>query len=274
MYKLLLATDRPEVLEAFQAYAGWETMGFRAPRIVTSVNAALKSLKEHHTDAIAFSFAGRDDEAMLMEHLRAFYPLLPIFTAANTLAELQAILQELRLLLSRVNADFSNDDFSAADIMQVCRHEFFRALLEGRVEGEDSVRRCLRLLRSRMDPDKPCVLAELSIPGESDFLKGRWHYGTERLEIALRNFFGVELMGMRMLVAVLPDERIFLLAGSMVGAQTTDSMTGVVTSHAQECIEHVQEYLHLDLTIRNIRVVPRLAELARKEERNGGNGTF
>ncbi|MCH5288078.1 MAG: hypothetical protein J1E43_11735 [Christensenellaceae bacterium] len=273
MYKLLLATDRPEVLEAFNAFTAWESMGFRAPRIVTSVNAALKSLKEHHADAIAFSF-GEQDEAMLMEHLRTFYPLLPIFTAAQNPGALTAVLQELRLLLSRMNSDFSNDDFSAADMLQICRHELFRALLEGRVTGEESLRRCLRLLRSRIDPDKPCVLAELSMPADSDFLKGRWHYGTERLEVALRNFFGVELAGMRMLVCVLPDERIFLLAGGMVGAQTADSMTGVVSRHAQECIEHVSEYLHLDLTITNIRVMPRLAELARKEERNSGNGNF
>ena len=79
MYKLLLATDRQEIIEVFNAVKSWEIMGFRAPRIVTSVNGALKSLKEHHADAIAFQFAGQD-EAMLMEHLRTFYPLLPIFT--------------------------------------------------------------------------------------------------------------------------------------------------------------------------------------------------
>lgn len=273
MYKLLLATDRPEVVEAFGAVTEWESMGFRAPRIVTTVNAALKSLKEHHADAIAFSFAGQD-EALLMEHLRTFYPQLPIFAAADTPGVLTEVLQELRLLLSRIYADFSNDDFSVADMLQICRHEFFRALLEGRVTGEENVRRWLRLLRSRYDPDKPCVLVELSMPGGGDFLKGRWHYGTERLEVALRNFFGVELEGLRMLVAVLPDERVFLLAGSMLGMQANDSMTGVVAAHAQACIEHVREYLHLDLTITNIRVSPRLAELARKEERNMGNGNF
>ena len=273
MYKLLLATDRQEVLGAFNAVTAWESMGFRVPRIVNSVNAAVKSLKEHHADAIAFSFVEQDD-SMLMEHLRTFYPLLPIFTAAGTVGELLSVLHELRLLLNRTHADFSNDNFGEADMMQLCRHEFFRALLQGRIMGEEDVRRRLLLLRSKMEADKPGVLLELSMPGDSDFLKGRWHYGAERLEIALHNFFGVELAGMRMVVSVLPDERIFLLAGAMRGMSDTESMTGTVTSHAQECIEHVREYLDLDLTITNIRVLPRLAELARKEERTMSNGNF
>ena len=273
MYKLLLATDRQDVIEAFNAVKSWESMGFRAPRVVNSVNGALKSLKEHHADAIAFQFA-EQDEAMLMEHLRTFYPLLPIFTATASSGELMKVLQELRMLLNRTHADFSNDNFGEEDMMRLCRHEFFRALLLGQVEGEESVRRRLKLLRSQMDPDKPCALIELSMPSDSDFLKGRWHYGPDRLEVALRNFFGVELAGMRMLVAVLPDERIFLLAGSMWGAQNTESMTGIVSQHAQESIEHVREYLDLELTITNIRVMPKLTELARKEERTMGNGNF
>ena len=273
MYKLLLATDRPEIIEAFGEVTAWESLGFRTPRMVTSVSGAVKSLSEHHADAIAFNFAQKD-EAMLMEHLWTFHPLLPIVKATAVPGELISEVNELRVLLNRMRADFSNDDFSYDDMLQLCRHEFFRALLQGQVMDAEGVRRRLLLLRSRMDADKPCVLVELKMPENGDFLRGRWHYGPERLEIALRNFFGVELSGMRMLVAVLPDERIFLLAGAMRGAALTESMTGVVTHHAQECIEHVREYLDLDLTITNIRVLPRLVDLARKEERTMGNGNF
>ena len=273
MYKLLLATDRAEVLEAFNAVTAWESMGFRAPRIVTSVNGAIRSLGEHHADAIAFSFK-EQDEGMLMDHLMVFHPNLPIFSAETTPGGLDAVLRELRMLLNRTHSDFSNADFGEADMLQICRHEFFRALLQDRVTGEESVSRGLRLLRSKMDPDRPCVIVELAMPQDSDFLKGRWHYGTERLEIALRNFFGVEIAGMRMVAAVLPDERIYLVAGAMRGAQQPESITGVVTAHVQECIEHVKEYLHLDLTMKNIRVLPHLRELARREERMMGNGNF
>ena len=152
-------------------------------------------------------------------------------------------------------------------MMQLCRHEFFRALLGGKITDQSAVIRRMRLLRSRMDPTRSCVVVELTMPEGDSYLKGRWHYGTERLEVALRNFFGVELNGMRMLVSVLPDERIFLLACPMLGesAEQEDSMTGLVSSHAQECIGLVSEYLGLNLSISGIRVLPNLSSLAAGE---------
>jgi len=120
----------------------------------------------------------------------------------------------------------------------------------------------MRLLRSRMAWDKPCVVLQLVEAQHSDYFHGRWHYGAERLEVALRNFFGVELEGMRMLVSVLPDERVFLLACPMLGEEASDSMTGLVSSHAQDCMEHVREYLDLDLKIASIRVLSALTDLA------------
>jgi len=129
-----------------------------------------------------------------------------------------------------------------------------------------------------MAADQPCVVVELSTAAGDNYIKGRWHYGVDRLEVALRNFFGVELEGMRILVSVLPGERIFLLACPMVGAQASDSMTGLVSTHAQECMDHVREYLDLDLHISNIRVLPALTALASQahEKKTGreANGPF
>lgn len=273
MYRLLLATDKSEIINAFNAVDNWERMGFRNPRIVTSLSGAVNNLKHHPVDAVAFDLPDAD-ETVLMDHLAAKYPTLPILTADRNSGQVQDEVRELGSLLNRTHADFSNDDFGPADMMQLCRHEFFRALLDGRVQDEEMVRRCLRLLRSRMEADKPCVLVELEMPAGEEFLSGRWHYGTERLEIALRNFFGVELEGMRMLVSVLPDERIFLLAGAMQGATPGESVTGMISRHAQACIEHVREYLDLTLTIRSIRVMSRLVDLARREEEGTNSGHF
>ena len=47
MYKLLLATDKPEIMEAFQAVGSWESLGFRTPRMVSTPQAAVDSLKKH-----------------------------------------------------------------------------------------------------------------------------------------------------------------------------------------------------------------------------------
>lgn len=264
MYKLLLATDRPEILSAFSSIDSWESMGFRSPRIVSSAQAAIDCLKAHHLDGVAFALPAQDESA-LMACLSTDYPLLPIFEAARTPEAVTAAVLELRTLLNRTHADFSNDNFGEADMLQLCRHEFFRALLGGEVRSPESVRSHLRLLRSRMNPDKPCVVLDLALTEGDDYLMGRWHYGNERLEVALRNFFGVELDGMRMLVSVLPDEQIRLLACPMHGSESQEegeSLTGEVTSHAMEAMASVREYLDLDLHIANIRVLPALTALA------------
>lgn len=261
MYKLLLATDKPEIMEAFQAVNSWESLGFKVPRMVSTVQGAMDSLKKHHADGIAFAFDETDNDA-LMNHLSQEYPILPIIAAGRNAGQVTDAVVELRSLLNRTRADFSNDSFGEADMMQLCRHEFFRGLIGGKVAEKADVIRRLNLLRSRMSPDKPCVLLELAMPEGDTFLTGRWHYGSDRLEVALRNFFGMELEGMRILVSVLPDERIYLLACPMLGEEAVDSISGVVHHHAEESIAHVRKYLGLHLTIAGIRVLPGLTALA------------
>ena len=263
MYKLLLAADKPEVLEVYAAINAWEGMGFRAPRIAESAQAAIESLKAHHADGVIIAMC-EEETAKLTACLMDAYPNLPIVQAGRNSGEVELLLTELRQLLNRTHADFSNDDFTEADMLQVCRHEFFRALLEGRINTREDVLRRLQLLRSRMSADRPCVLVEMVMPEDGEFMHGRWHYGSDRLEVALRNLFGVELEGMRMLVSVLRDERVCLLCCPMLDedALAGYSMTGAVSRHAEESIEHVREYLDLDLNITAIRVLPSLTALA------------
>ncbi len=266
MYKLLLATDRPEIAEAFAAVTSWEALGFRQPRVAASAADAAACLMAHHADGIAVALNDQDAGA-LYDHLLRDYPLLPILDAAATPGEVESSVAELGKLLNRTHADYCNENFGEADLMQLCRHEFFRALIAGRIREKSDVRRYLKLLRSRMCPDRACVLLRLALPADKDYLKGRWHYGAERLEVALRNFFGAELNGMRMLVAVLPDERIYLLACPMLGegGPEDESMTSVISDHARGAIEHVREYLDLDLTIAGVQVYQNITELARED---------
>lgn len=262
MYKVLLATDQTEIQDAFSAVTTWGDMGFRQPRVVTSARQAIESLKAHHADGIAIALPEADKKT-LMAHLATDYPILPIFSVGRTPGEVIASVEELRRLLNRTHMDFSNDDFGEKDMLQVCRHEFFRALLGGKIHEKEQVQRYLKLLRSRMDPTKPCVVVDMMLPEGDDFLSGRWHYGSDRLEVALRNFFGAELNGMRMLVSVLPDERIRLLCCPMLGAENTpESITGVVAKHAQDAMAHVAEYLDLELRIVDIQILPALTSLA------------
>lgn len=264
MYKLLLATNRQETLDAFQGIPSWESMGFRKPRIVAGAQEAIEALQNHHVDAVAFDLHAEED-AQLMAFLAEHYPILPIFEACRKTTGLVSAIKELRGLLNRTHADFSNDDFGEKDMLQICRHDFLRGLLGGQVKTKKDVEVHLRLLRSKMDPHKPCVVLDMATRPEDGFLSGRWHYGFERLEVALRNFFGVELEGMRIVPSVLPDETIRLLCCPMLGAQVeTDSITALVTQHAEGAMAHVREYLDLDLQITNIHVLPMLTSLARE----------
>ncbi len=267
MYKLLLATNDPSVRDAFAAVA-WENLGFKQPRVAETAEEALASLKSFHADAIAIAFPKEQDDA-LIEALLAAYPDLPVMAACARSGEVEKYILELRKLLVRMNADISNDSFTPADQLMVCRHEFFRALMDRRISTGEDVERLLRLVRSKMDPHRSCVVAELKMPANSDFLKGRWQYGPERLELALRNIFGVEVAGLRILSCVLPGERILLLGCPMLGHQTEadgSSMTGVVSRHVQECIDHVDEFLGIDLTIAAMHVLPALTAMARDKE--------
>lgn len=267
MYKLLLATDQQDCIEVFSQAEAFENLGFRAPRIVQTVDAAIECLKKHHIDAIAYHFSP-ENEAEMFDHLQQTHPNLPVFEAAHTLNDQVEILLELRTLLNRTHADFSDDNFNEADMMTLCRHEFFRHLLSESIDSQKKVESSLLLLRSAMDPKKPCVVLDMELPEGEEYFAGRWHYGADRLEVALRNFFGREMLGLRILPSVIAPDTIRLLACPLLGSHNNDlnnqSITGAVYEHAKESIAHVREYLSLDIKIVNIRVLPNLSALVAK----------
>ena len=263
MYKLLLVTNDQAVRDAFAAVA-WENLGFKQPRMAATVEDALCSLKTYHSDAIAIGLPAAED-SRLMQSLMTAYPDLPVMETSDKRGEVEIRVLELRKLLIRLNADISDDSYTLADQLMVVRHEYFRAMMDRRIPSAKDVVRMLRLVRSKMDPHRPCVVAELRMPAGSDFLRGRWQYGPQRLELALRNIFGVEVAGLRILSCVLPGERIILLGCPMLNqelAAEKESMTGVVSRHVQDCIDHVDEFLGIDLSIAAMQVLPALTAMA------------
>lgn len=272
MYKILLVTDRAGVADAFQAVPDWESLGFRAPRITQSARSAMESLQKHHADGIAIAL--NDEETRALDaFLTQQYPLLPVMHAADHVGEVISDLNELRSLLNQINADNADDRYSEADAMQRARHAYFRQLVRGKVQGREQARRMLRMLRSRMDPDQPCVLVSFALPEDDEgYLSMRWRYGMERLEIAMRNVFGAELEGMRLLVSCADDDTICLLACPMLGAearQADQSMTGLVSQHAASAIDHVHEYLGIEMRIASLTVLPNVTALADPELARG-----
>ena len=262
MYKLLLVSDREDVLNAFEQIQNWERQGFKPPHIRHDFEGTKDSLAKHHADGIAIAVIP-EEEKKILAYLQEFFPNVPIFQAGRTREEVLRYLNELNILLNRIHADFSNDRFREIDMLQECRHDFFRKLMTGRVDRQDDLLRNMRLLRSRMDPDKPSMMVELEQPSDAglDKLEGRWHYGTERLELALRNSFGGDVEGIHILPTVHTNGRILVLCCPLYGVQTGvtgDRMTAMLTAHIADGIAHLKEFFGLDLHITGIRVLPSL----------------
>lgn len=272
MYKLLLVSDRDDVLKAFEEVQNWERLGFKPPHIRHDFEGTKDSLAKHHADGIAVS-VNPEEEKKILAYLQEFFPNVPIFQAGTTRDEVLRYLNELNILLNRIHADFSNDRIREIDLLQECRHEFFRKLITGQVEKKDDLLRNMRLLRSRMDPDKPCLIAELEQPCDAgqDRLTGRWQYGPDRLELALRNSFGGDVDGIHILPTVHTDGRILILCCALYGmesAVTGDQMTAMLTSHIADGIAHLQEFFGLELHITGISVLPSLYVLCKDAAEN------
>lgn len=264
MYKLLLVSDQEDVLDAFARISNWEMHGFKPPHIRHDFKGTVDSLAKHHADGICIAVSDPDEEEKILAYLQENFPDVSIFEAGKTENEVLRYLSELKILLNRLHADFYNERFNTRDVLQICRHEFFRKLLNGKVRNSEDLHRNMRLLRSRMDADRPCLLIEIEQSAPFDKLEGRWHYGKDRLEVALRNSFAGDKNGIHILPTVHPDGRILVLACPLHGVETEltlDAMTAMLTSYTAESIEHMKEYSGVEMHIVEIRVLPALNSL-------------
>ena len=266
MFKLLLATDDPEVQKAYGEINDWERLGFRQPRTASTADEATDSLTHHHADAVIIALVPEEEKKLIHAMACDHWRLRPILTAAKNRDEIQRDLVELEILLSRTHADYSNDPYSEETMMQISRHDFFRKVIAGKEHSDEHLRRYLRLLRSRMDPDRPCLMIQFELPDADGYLSDHWHYGSERLEVAMRNIFGAELNGVRFLVSVLDDERIFLLACPMLEHEIPDLdiMRTTVREHVEWGVKHVQEYLNIEMRILSATEYPTLVDMAQQ----------
>ena len=266
MYKLLLITDQDDVLDAFNQVENWERTGFKYPHIRHDLEGTIDSLAKHHADGIAIAVSSSEEEERILAYLQDNFPTISIFEAGRTKQEVLRYLNELNILLNRLNADFSNDRFTQTDMLQECRHEFFRKVMTGKVATRDDLIRNMRLLRSRMDADRPCVLVELCQKEDEDgqLLEGRWHYSQDRLELTLRKSLGGDFEGIHVLPTVHPDGRILVLACPLHAVESKlskEDLTAMMTKHIREGIDHLKEYFDLELTLKDMRILPALNAL-------------
>ncbi len=266
MYKLLLVSDREDVLNAFESVGNWEWLGFRKPHIRHDFEGAKDSLAKHHADGIAIAL-DTDEREKLIVYLRSAFPYLPIFHAGTTRDEVIFYLQELKTVLNRLRADFSSDSFSEGEVMLECRHDLLRHLVSGELTDEDRMFRHMLLLRSRMSPNRPCILMELKQKNNGqERLEDRWHDSYPLLERTLYKSFARDVNGYHILPLVTERGQVFVLAGPLHGeekAAEMESITPVIQDCTRDGIEHVKKYEGLDLTVDSCEVLPSLRSLCK-----------
>ncbi len=262
MYKLLLVSDREDVLNAFSEVGNWERLGFKAPHIRHDFDGAKESLSKHHADGIAIALDDSEKEKLIW-YLRKEYPYLPVFKAGVNREEVVRYLQELKTVLNRLRADFASTSSSEKEVMLECRHDLLRHLVSGELTDEEKLGRSMRLLRSRMDADRPCILIEMSQTGTRD-LTVHWSDGYQLLERTLYKSFARDINGYHILPLVTEKGRIFVLAGSLHGEESQgdmDSITPVIMACTEDGIQHVRQYEGMDLQIISCQVFPSLRSL-------------
>ncbi|MBQ8159548.1 MAG: hypothetical protein IJ083_02260 [Clostridia bacterium] len=261
MYKLLIISDRPELIEQFQSFQEWDKIGFRTPRFASSEQEAEGILARHHLDACCVKLDNQANRTMT--EFFVSMPLLPVLLLKGSMEEMMESIQDLEKHLNRIQQDYSNDRYDIEERMLLARHHYFREVLTGKETDPDKMLQRMMLLRSMMDPFKPCVMMEIGVKDVDTFIHEQWQYGQDRLEVAMRNIFGAEFHGMRILVSVLPDGRLMLVACPMIGMQTPsrEDMLPMVREHVWAGMAHVREYLNLEVSIQSEKVIDSLLTL-------------
>ena len=130
MYKLLLVSDQEEVLNAFASISNWELLGFKPPHIRHDFEGTKDSLAKHHADGISLAVSPEQEE-LILAYLQENFPNVSIFQAGRNEEEVRKYLSELKVLLNRIHADFYNERSNTRDVLQMCRHEFFKKVING-----------------------------------------------------------------------------------------------------------------------------------------------
>lgn len=258
MYRLLIVTENQAVWDMFAAMEGWEAMGFKIPRLRRSMDEAIECMHKHHIDAIAVD--GTKELAPLCAYLDEQHPYLPVFQIERDADAQMETIRKVNRLLSRLHADDSNDSYDEASWFEQLRNRWMKKALSGLVSSGEELKKELRLYRCMEKPGTPCIMARISLPSDDGFMSDRWHYGSERLETALRNFFGSSHDHMLLHVAVISPEEVRVLCYPME-PQTGLSET-VASDYIHETVEQIEKYLGLHMEIIDLRRVPGIEALA------------
>ena len=258
MYRLLIVTKSPKIEMLFNEVDGWETMGFKKPRIRKTFSDAVECMQNHHIDAIGID----DGFSDLDQWMDANQPQIPIFKIVDNLDTQLAVIREVELLLNQIHTDNSDDDYNEESNFSLARERWMKYLLSRLAPSKVEILKQQRLYRCSDDPEKPCIFARFSIPEGDMFITERWHYGSERLAIALRNFFGEQHEQMIIHIAVVSPEEVRIVFSPLPEASENAASEKRIREYIEETTEQIQNYLGLTMSLTEIRALNGLVDFA------------
>lgn len=268
MYRILIALKDPQAFAMMNESIDWQSMNFHQPTIVSSAEEAISTMENKRVDCIAYILDKYEAQA-LNKYLTNVRPSLPIFQIKRRLETQTQVLKDMLRYLDRLHSDDSDEVYDESVIMDMLRDELGHNLLAGEISNGKVLHSRLQMLRSYVDPDKKCVMYDFDMPQGEVYLMNQWHYGSERLENALRNnFFGRYYDDIYYCVAVLTPRHIRVLACQRVEGEDEEeeSLVSRTNMHIEQSLDDIKSYLGLDLILAQIHVLDNLVILTQAAE--------
>ena len=277
MYKLLLVTDREEVIDTFAKVQNLADMMMDPVTVIRDIPEAIAYLERNAVDAVGYSFR-LTDPAPLHTYLMDVRPSMPIFQTHHHDNTLRDELVRVRAFLDRMRMDDSQEGMDEAQALQYLRDELMHQLLAREIPSPAELKSRLKLVRAQnISTDKPAFLFDFDMPQGELYLDGRWRYGRQRLESALRNnFIGRYADGIHYGVAMLSPRHIRLIACQEKGGsdENPQDCERRVRAYVDDKVSRIKQYLDLELELEQFTVLSSINEIADNnkpaEEDEGG----
>lgn len=266
MYRLLVVTNEPAVLERVRSTMDWDSLNFNPPMIVETAQQAIDAMETKRVDCVAYLLESMEARK-LSNYLNNIRPSLPVFEIRRTPEAQIATLHDMRKVLDRLHGDYSDETYDEKAIMSMLRDELIHDLLAGEITNEKVLRGRLEMLRSHLSLTKQCVVYEFDLPQGEVYLNFQWHYGSERLEKALRNnFFGRYYEDLYYQVAVLTPRNIRMMVCQRDDRENEpeDSLVQRADKHVSKVLEDIKEYLGLDMVMTHREALPSITVLTQQ----------
>lgn len=268
MYKLLIITDRDNIRETFEKEINWSAQGYRTPIIVSNAQDGIDVLNSRAVDAVGYHLE-KHGVVGLLNFLRNDRPSLPIFEVHGDPEKQRMILDETRMMLDRMHADYAdNYAYDEEAMLTIQQDELVHGLLNGRLHDMAALERGLKLIRYNVDPSAVCILYEIDMPQGDVYLSMHSENAQQRLESAMRNnFFRRFADNVYYALSVLTPRRIRLVCMQAAGAEEDlASFADKSDSHVRTAIANIKEYLDLDMNVLSSSWLDGLGELLNTEE--------